>query len=105
MERYPFGVVRQNKTGCDHQFSEVVWIDAHVFVSLEIDPVGTQKVDGLGRVHVLPGSRVNETDNCERGKVVPLLDVEVKVELPGADVLREVPIFVRESQPDLNRFE
>ena len=56
VERYPFGVVRQNETRRDHQLCEIVWVDAHVFVSLEIDPVGAQKFDGLGRVHVFPGS-------------------------------------------------
>lgn len=55
MEGYPLGVVRQNETGCDHQFREIVWVNANVFVSLEIDSVGAQQVDRLWRVHVFPG--------------------------------------------------
>ena len=53
MERYPFGVVRQDEAGCDHQLREVVWIDAHVFVTLEIDSMGAQKFNRLRRVHIL----------------------------------------------------
>ena len=33
------------------------------------------------------------------------LDVKVEVELPSADILGKVSFLVRESQPDLNRFQ
>jgi len=36
---------------------------------------------------------------------VPVLDIKVEVELPGTGVLRKDPLFVRESQPDLDRLE
>jgi len=39
------------------------------------------------------------------GKVVPILDVKVEVELPSAGILRKVPLLVRESQPNLDRLE
>ena len=34
-----------------------------------------------------------------------VLGVKVEIELPCAGVLREVSLLVRESQPDLDRFE
>jgi hypothetical protein len=36
---------------------------------------------------------------------VPVLDVKVKVELPGADILGEVSFLVGESQSNLDRLE
>ena len=103
MERYPPCVVRQNETGCDHQFRKIVWINAHVFVSLKIDSMGAQNIDGFGRVHVFPGSQLaKQFIVTGKGRA---LDVEVKVELPGADIKRKVPFLVRKSQPDLDRLE
>ena len=55
-----------------------------------------QKVNRLGRVHILTGSRLVER-LMVAGKVVPVLDVKVEVELPGAGILGKVPLFVRES--------
>jgi len=39
------------------------------------------------------------------GKVAPVLGVKVEVKLPGAGILRKVPLLVRESQPNLDRLE
>jgi len=36
---------------------------------------------------------------------VTVLDVKVKVELPGADILRKASFLVREGQPDLDCLE
>jgi len=34
-----------------------------------------------------------------------VLDVKVKVKLPGTDILRKASFLVREGQPDLDRLE
>jgi len=66
--------------------------------------VCAQKVDRLGRVHILPGAPVSGMDGVA-GKVVPVLGVKVEVELPGAGILRKVPLLVCESQSYLDRLE
>lgn len=104
MEGYPFRVVRQDETGCDHQFREVVRIDTHVFVSLEIDPMVAQKVDGLRRVHVFSGSK-SAKQSLVMGERSGALYVKVEVELPCADILGKVSFLIREGQPDLDRLE
>lgn len=105
MEGYPPSVVRQNETRRDHQFRKVVRIDAHVFMSLEIDSMGAQKVDGLGRVHIFPGLQSAKQILVATIDIGPVLDVEVKVKLPGADILREVSFPICKGQPDLYRLE
>ena len=36
---------------------------------------------------------------------MPVLDVKVEVELPGANILREVSLLVCKGQPNLDRLE
>jgi hypothetical protein len=56
--------------------------------------MGAQKVDGLGRVHILPRFRSTK-QILEMGERLLALDVKVKVKLPSTEILGKVSFLVR----------
>lgn len=111
MKRNPFCVVCEHKPGRYDKLCKVDWVDADLFVPLEVQSRRLEQVDRLWREHVLP-TTPNPHPHPHSARVrIPTVhayysrQVEPEVELPCADVGRVFAGLVREGNANLDDLE
>lgn len=86
VERNPLHIVEKRQAGGNEEFSKMLDFDTHPFMAVKVKSGFGEEVQRVGGTHVV-------------------VDAESEVELPCADVGRQVTVLVAQCDAELNEFE